>query len=493
MPRDLLFTVSGNAATAARSITLAEAGLKERRDLQEWVIAHPEILGDDIKIVTFEFDKWLAAGVSPADRLDVLGLATDGRLVVAELKRDKAPDTVEMQAIKYAAMVSRFTPEALASQYARFLTGRGAKTSDEEAMAALAAHGGTLDVELLRRPRIVIVAGEYSPVVTASAVWLTEMGLDLTLVRVQAYATATETLIDVSQLFPVRDVEEFTVTPLQATVKEVEEKRERQKDISTSTRLVSSGILADGTEVFLQPTGINEELRGAVTKWVELEPDRGVAAWYNDAAAPLEWSADHQRYTPSGLAQKVLKEAANVVRSIRGGDWWVLDDERTLVQVANGLGSLRERLYVEFWTMFRDECARRHPEWIETRGQPSHLSWFDMASPIRGSHYDAAFSRNGQVKFELYADLGSVDKNKALIEGLKAHRGRIEQVFGGPLEWHAPGDGTRYGAIRVTGTGDVENRDTWPNTVEWFIDAGERLRAALEVAGVATAGAPGSL
>jgi hypothetical protein len=53
--------------------------------------------------------------------LDVLGLDRSGRLVVAELKRDRAPDTVEMQAIKYAAMASRFTPDVVASQYAAFL------------------------------------------------------------------------------------------------------------------------------------------------------------------------------------------------------------------------------------------------------------------------------------------------------------------------------------------------------------------------------------
>jgi RecB family endonuclease NucS len=38
-----------------------------------------------------------------ADRLDVLGLDRGGRLVVVELQRDRAPDTVTMQAINYAA------------------------------------------------------------------------------------------------------------------------------------------------------------------------------------------------------------------------------------------------------------------------------------------------------------------------------------------------------------------------------------------------------
>jgi RecB family endonuclease NucS len=42
--------------------------------------------------------------------LDVLGLDRDGRLVVVELKRDQAPDTVDMQALKYGSLVKQRFP-----------------------------------------------------------------------------------------------------------------------------------------------------------------------------------------------------------------------------------------------------------------------------------------------------------------------------------------------------------------------------------------------
>jgi hypothetical protein len=215
MAEELVFTVSGATAKPVAAVSLGEIGLSERQHLQEWVIAHPEILGPHIMVVTFEFDRWWAAGGSPLDRLDVLGLDRFGRLVVAELKRDAAPDTVEMQAIKYAAMASRFTPETLASQHARFLSSRGQTVADEEALAALEEHtqDRMLAVESLRQPRIVLLAASFPPVVTATAVWLREMGLDISLVQFQAYRTDQETLVTVSQLFPVPTVEEFTVVP----------------------------------------------------------------------------------------------------------------------------------------------------------------------------------------------------------------------------------------------------------------------------------------
>lgn len=54
MADELLFTVVGSTAVPAEPIGLVVAGLKEGADLQEWVIAHPEILGSGVKVVTFE-------------------------------------------------------------------------------------------------------------------------------------------------------------------------------------------------------------------------------------------------------------------------------------------------------------------------------------------------------------------------------------------------------------------------------------------------------
>lgn len=218
MPDELVFSVAGATATASTPISLADAGFHERTHLQEWVIANPEMLGRGVMIVTFEFDRWWSSGgTHERDRLDILGLDREGHLVVAELKRDAAPDSVEMQAIKYAAMASRFTVDALASQHAEYLSRRGNPTTSEEARELLEAHSDyELQPETLAQPRIVLLASSFPPVVTATVVWLTEMSLDITLVRLQAYRAQAMTLVTVSQLYPVADVEDFTVAPVRS-------------------------------------------------------------------------------------------------------------------------------------------------------------------------------------------------------------------------------------------------------------------------------------
>jgi hypothetical protein len=257
VPDELVFTVAGSTATPAQPITLAEAGLTERSHLQEWVTAHPEILGEGIMVVTLEFDRWrTAAGAPERDRLDILGLDRDGRLVVAELKRGIAPDTVEMQALKYAALASRFTPETLATEHAKYLTRQAQPTDDDAALDLLESHSENgLLPENLAKPRIVLLASSFPAVVTATAVWLSEMSLDITLIRFQAYRAGGQILVTASQLYPVPDVEDFTVAPARSTrvtpsqealpsVPWSEEDLERLRDLTSTTVLAALELCA---------------------------------------------------------------------------------------------------------------------------------------------------------------------------------------------------------------------------------------------------------
>jgi len=109
--------------------------MQERAHLQEWILAHPDVIGPGVKIITSEYDRWQTSSGNPVlDRLDVLGIDTEGRLVVVELKRDMAPHTVHMQAINYAAMVSRLAVDDVADLYAATRP-RSGVTMDREAAA----------------------------------------------------------------------------------------------------------------------------------------------------------------------------------------------------------------------------------------------------------------------------------------------------------------------------------------------------------------------
>ena len=64
--------------------------LLERQDLAKWAEQIPAILGEDLLIITLEYDRFDKTN----ERLDLLGLDKDGTLVVVELKRDDSGKSV---------------------------------------------------------------------------------------------------------------------------------------------------------------------------------------------------------------------------------------------------------------------------------------------------------------------------------------------------------------------------------------------------------------
>ena len=486
MQEEHLFRIEAGKAFATTPITLAEAGLKEREDLQEWIIEHPEILGEDVLIVTFEFDRWLTnAGQSQADRLDVLGIDSSGHLLVVELKRDKAPDTVEMQALKYAAMASRFTPETLASQHARFLTRRGKVTSDSEALELLAAHVSELSIENLREPRLMLIARDFPPTVTATCVWLAERGLDITLLRFQAYRSEDQVLLTTSQLYPVPDVEEFMISPRQAEVKQSGEVKQKTQDVGAVRRLVDNSVIQDGTELTLVlGPGVNTEMRDTIDAWLGEQQDKRKSTWKNDVAKPLIWAFDGQAYSPSGLARHIIEAATGVDRSVQGTLWWVDSDGHTLVDLAKTTLSGKGAKYYGFWARFLGRVHSEHPTWT-TAQMPQTSSWISMPSAIPGTTMGVSFAANGRLRSELYIDTGSQDTSKALFDSLFEKKAAIESSFGEQLSWERLDD-KRASRVAAYADGTVESSEEWDAYIDWFFDTQQRLRSALHLNGSAT-------
>ena len=357
MRHELVFTIGEATARAARRISLAEAGLKERADLQEWIRENPQILGDGVRIITYEFDKWVSGSGNHADRLDLLGLDPDGRLVLAELKRDGAPDFVASQAIRYAAYASRFTEETIASCHGAYLRSIGEDVSDEEALTVLDEHCGGLDAEILRSPRIILVAGEFPEPVTASVVWLCEQGLDITLVQTAAYQSENDLVLTVSQLWPLPEVEDFTISP-RATETRVASKRTRAGRNAVAI-LVESDALLEGAVLRLQPTGGHSQ---AVTEWIANNPDLATATWRSDQPVKaLEWKGE--RWSASGLAEHIIRLAAPGSQpSVNGAMWWVTENGTTLADLAGTSSAPRD------WSDLHELLARVRPgEWVSYR------------------------------------------------------------------------------------------------------------------------------
>ena len=183
-------------------------GLQERRDIQEWIAANPGILGEDLLIIGKEF-----SGFDRTDeRLDLLAVDVDGKLVVIELKRDDTGADAHWQAIKYASYLHRASAEDIIRMFADY---EGA--SEEEALNKLLQHLGTDDLGILNKDqRIILASHRFAAEVTSAALWLNEKapGEDLiTCIQLTPYKDEkTDSLyIQANTIIPVPGVDEYVI------------------------------------------------------------------------------------------------------------------------------------------------------------------------------------------------------------------------------------------------------------------------------------------
>ncbi len=97
-------------------VDFARLGLRERQDIQEWVAANPSMLDDDLLIIDKEY-----SGFDRTDeRLDLLAVDSDGKLVIIELKREDTGTDAHWQAIKYASYFQRAAAEDIVGLAAKY-------------------------------------------------------------------------------------------------------------------------------------------------------------------------------------------------------------------------------------------------------------------------------------------------------------------------------------------------------------------------------------
>ena len=191
-----------------REIEFAELGFQERRDIQEWVAKNPGILGERLLIVSKEFSGFDRTN----ERLDLLAVDEEGRLVIIELKRDDTGADAHWQAIKYASYMRRVDTDGILGMFASY-----ASVSREEAANKLLQHLNADDLNGLNNDqRIILASHRFAPEVTSAALWLNEKALGenlMTCVQLTPYQDAETRLLYVqaNRIIPVPGIDEYVV------------------------------------------------------------------------------------------------------------------------------------------------------------------------------------------------------------------------------------------------------------------------------------------
>lgn len=202
-----VFKITPERIEPLQETTFAQRGIKERGDLQRLLRANIGVVAPDVLIIAEEFGEWDQG----RRRIDLLGVDDEANLVVIELKRGEDGEHMELQAIRYAAMVSGMTFVRAAQAYQSMLdrAGPGRDAKDE-----LLKHLGweePREDDFAKDVRIVLVSGDFSRELTTAVLWLNERDLDIRCVRMKPYSNGSETIVDVQQVVPLPEAEEYMV------------------------------------------------------------------------------------------------------------------------------------------------------------------------------------------------------------------------------------------------------------------------------------------
>lgn len=207
----MLFSINttDRSAQAVAAETLAALKMRERYDLQEWIIHTPEILGEPLLIITSEFDRFDRT----SERLDLLAIDRRGKLVIVELKRSAVGTAAELQALRYAAYCSTLLLDDLVEMHQQFTQRRGGlDCSREDAARRIAEFVENPSFQSIDdKPRVILAAEEFPPEITATVLWLRSFDVDITCVRLRTYVVSEQLVLDSSVLIPLPESKDFLI------------------------------------------------------------------------------------------------------------------------------------------------------------------------------------------------------------------------------------------------------------------------------------------
>ena len=166
---------SGNFLEEVKETTFYESDIKERQHIEEWLRKKPEVMGEELLIIGHEYDKF-----EVNERLDLLALDKDGKLVIIEVKRDNSGSAVDFQALKYASYCSRLTPKDILDIYREYIDNFGLNLNPEqEIMYFLQVEDeDVLNEKLNNSQRIIVIGKEFDKRILSVCTWLYENSIE---------------------------------------------------------------------------------------------------------------------------------------------------------------------------------------------------------------------------------------------------------------------------------------------------------------------------
>ena len=223
-----LYNISDKQLSPLAKTSFVAEGLMERQDLQQALKGCIDAIAPDCLVISEEFGDWDES----KRRIDLLAIDKNANLVVIELKRDETGAHMELQALRYAAMISTMTFDKACEYFTQYLQKEGTDLNARETLLDFVDLDESSLDDFGNDVRIVLASADFSKELTTTVLWLRKKDIDISCVRLTPYNYNGEILIDASAIIPIPEAKEYEI---QWREKEKEQTQSRvgSRDYST--------------------------------------------------------------------------------------------------------------------------------------------------------------------------------------------------------------------------------------------------------------------
>lgn len=259
-----LYEVAGNKLIPHQPEKFAGLKMYEKADLQRLLRDAVAVVDPGLLVISEEFGHWEDA----RRRIDLLAIDHNARLVVIELKRTDDGGHMELQAIRYAAMVSTMAFDDVLTAFESHRAKHPGLDPDvepeDELRAWLEQPDEEEEPEISSDVAIVLVSADFGREITTAVIWLNKFeGMDVRCIRLQPYFVEGRILLEIQQVLPLPEAADY-----QVKVRRKEAAIERTR--TDSRDFTRYSIVVDGN------VGPDLNKRHAVLEMVRALRERGV-------------------------------------------------------------------------------------------------------------------------------------------------------------------------------------------------------------------------
>lgn len=332
------FLLSNNPISKAKNVpkmSIKQAGYTEN-EVRDLVASDISKFFPDLKTVATEFSRW----EDSSRRVDILAIDRKRNLHVIEFKRDNDAAHAELQALRYAAMLSVLSIKDLVKAGLNYRQKTDTSVTEESWRTELLDFLGEKnleEVELPAIPRIVLISSQFNKEITTTVLWLNEQfgsteedepGMYIMCIEVGVYELGDQRVLHFDQIIPISQAEEYQVKA-RAKEKDTAKKQAMVKRARTVNLLEDSGKLQIGSQIVA--------MTGAFKTLPNMDAHDRTASFVGNGR--FTWNGDGQTYDSlNALTRALFEKHGQQMGTIQATQYWRMDSsQHSLADEANAL------------------------------------------------------------------------------------------------------------------------------------------------------------